>query len=471
LLRAAENSEKMASLETLSNMLTGNDYKNIGYEVLTPTGSVKAVSRDQGNDKAILMARESIRNQVVTPESRGFLAALGVNAEVGSTLDTSQIATAESTLFQKIGKPDPVFKSQVSNALYLPSAGGKVDARIPIDQLEVVYRTQLPPPVMTPSLEYSLAYIESTAGRASKEETLSFLSLSLGSKDASTMFDLYEEIQAGGGKVSAPQALRDIQIRNILSEQKLKTGKVSAVSERIVTSSFKEDTGSLIMTGATSSMLRNKFAQYSERMDPESAQRAAVASVKANTVVVDGVSIQAPKIYVYNGETLNTADMFIASKEFEANRLVQEAYQNGANPITIELLNDGVAELIEASNPGAEYDVGDTMVINPKLVSYSEIPDMPSKFLLVNVQTGEAIPDNNGKQIIRDFSDMARVTKKNAQLSAVTEQRKIEAINATRNEANKNDMQDPLRQQEPVDKEAALERMRVYGVGYMPGKL
>ena len=470
LIRASENSEKMANLETLSNMLTGNDYKNIGYEYITPTGSVKAVSKDQGDDKAILMARNSIRNEVVTPESRGFLAALGIDAEVGSTLNTPQVAAAESTLFQKIGKPDPVLKAQVSNVLYLPSAGGKVDPRMPIDQLEVKYKTELPPPVMTPSLEYSLAYIDSTAGRASKEETLSFLSLSLGTKDASMMFDVYSEIQAGGGKVSAQQVLRDILIRNRLAEHKLKTGKVSAVSERIVTSSFKEDTGSIIMTGATTTLLRNKFAQYSDR-DTESAQRAAVASVKASTVVVDGVSIQAPKIYVHNGETFNTADLFSASKEFEANRLVQEAYQNGVNPITIDLLNDGVADLIEASNPGSEYEVGDTMVINPKLVSYSEIPDMPSKFLLVNVQTGEAIQDNNGKQIVRDFSDMARVTKKNAQLNAVNEQRKIEAINSTRNESNKNDVQDHLRQQEPIDKEAALERMNVYGVGYMPGKL
>lgn len=438
LLRASENSIKMSNLQTLSNMLNGRDYLNIGDEQLTATGSVRERSRDTQRDEAILGAMESIRGEVVTPESKAMLAAVGINAEVGSTLDTTQVATAESALFQRTGAQSPVFKSLATKVLTLPAAGGIVDTRLPIDQLTVKLNNELPPPELTPDLEYTMAFIGSSASRGSPEETMAFISYQAGAKEAQDLMQVYDIVKKSGGRTSPEMALRQVQISNILAETKLKKGSVPQTAAAMSKNKALEKLGAQIMTPTTSELQRGIFAGSSDLMSYDDAAVTAANRLAKTTTVVDGVAIQVAPVYLKNGKSYNTSELLSVGKEFEANRLVQYAYQNGLDPDTIELSSDVLADLINESSPDYDASTGESYTLNSKFVTWTEIKDRPGLVQLVDVQEFRPVTEYDGTPIYRTLDDLVRIYEKNQAAKAINEQRTIEAINATRDKSNPN---------------------------------
>jgi hypothetical protein len=468
LLRASENSVKMSNLQTLSNMLNGKDYLNIGDEQLSETGSVRDRSRDTQRDEAINYGMKSIRGEVVTPESKAILATMGVNADVGSTLNATQIATAESALFQRTGYKSPVFQSLATKVLTLPAAGGNVDTRLSPDQLVAKAQSELPPPEMTEDIEQVMAFIGSSASRGTPEETMAFISYQTSTKDAQSLMAMYEIVNNSGGKISPPQALRQVQLNNLKAEAKLKTGSVPQTAAAMSKNKALEKLGASIMTQSTSELQRGLFAGSSDLMSYDDAAVTTANRLAKTTTVVDGVAIQVAPIYVKGGKSYNTADLLSAGKEFESNRLVQYAYQNGLDPDTIELSSEVVADLINESSPDYDASTGGVYTLKPELVTWSEIKDKPGVFQLVDVQEFRPVTDYDGSPIYRTLDDMARVFEKNQTAKAINEQRTIEAINATRNPENEAEDAKAL---EIQNRDEALERMRNFGPGYIPGKL
>lgn len=438
LLRASENSIKMSNLQTLSNMLNGKDYLNIGDEQITPTGSVRKRSKDTQSDEAILSAMESIRGEVVTPESKAILATIGINAEVGSTLDTTQVATAESALFQRTGAQSPVFKSLAKKVLTLPAAGGIVDTRLPMDQLTVKLNNDLPPPEMTPDLKYTMTFIGASASRGSPEETMAFISYQAGAKEAQDLMQVYDIVKKSGGRTSPEMALRQVQISNILAEAKLKKGSVPQTAAVMSKNKALEKLGAQIMTPTTSELQRNLFAGSSDLMSYDDASVTAANRLAKTTTVVDGVAIQVAPVYLKDGKSYNTSELLSVGKEFEANRLLQYAYQNGLDPDTIELSSDVLADLINESSPDYDASTGEVYTLNPKFVTWSEIKDRPGLVQLVDVQEFRPVTDYDGTPIYRTMDDLVRIYEKNQAAKAINEQRTIEAINATRDKSNPN---------------------------------